>query len=130
MIIEEVAKSLIGKCDTPHPFPGAAQPLPSAASIERAANLFRALGESSRLRLLSRLIDEHLCVGELADAEKEAMSTISQRLRVLRAENIVVRRRQGKHILYSLVDRHVAELILNALAHAEETPEIEPKQDK
>lgn len=51
------------------------------------------------------------------------MSTISQRLRVLRAENIVVRRRQGKHVLYGLVDSHVRDLILNALAHAEETTE-------
>jgi ArsR family transcriptional regulator len=100
------------------------------ASIERAANLFRALGDSSRLRLLSRLIDGHRCVGELADAEKEAMSTISQRLRVLRTENIVVRHRRGKHIHYSLVDRHVAELVINALAHADETPEFESKQNK
>jgi ArsR family transcriptional regulator len=79
------------------------------------------------LRLLSRLIDGPRCVGELADAENEAMSTISQRLRVLRTEKIVVRHRRGKHILYSLMDRHVAELVLNALAHAEEIPEIEPK---
>jgi DNA-binding transcriptional ArsR family regulator len=48
------------------------------------------------------------------------MSTISQRLRVLRAENVVSRRRQGKHILYGLVDRHVRNLVLNALAHADE----------
>ena len=125
-----MAKAPLGECDTPHPFQGVARPLPSAASVERAANLFRALGESSRLRLLSRLIEGHRCVGELAEAEKEAMSTISQRLRVLRAENIVVRHRRGKHVLYSLVDRHVAELVLNALAHADEIPEIEPKQDK
>jgi DNA-binding transcriptional ArsR family regulator len=76
---------------------------------------------------LSRLIDGHRCVGELAEAEKEAMSTISQRLRVLRAENIVARHRRGKHVLYSLVDRHVAELVLNALARADEIPKIEPK---
>jgi ArsR family transcriptional regulator, lead/cadmium/zinc/bismuth-responsive transcriptional repressor len=72
---------------------------------------------------LSRLLDGNRCVGELAEAENEAMSTISQRLRVLRSENIVVRRRQGKHILYGLVDRHVADLVLNALAHADETQE-------
>jgi DNA-binding transcriptional ArsR family regulator len=58
------------------------------------------------------------------------MSTISQRLRILRAENIVVRRRQGKHILYGLVDTHVKDLILNALAHSEETPEAETDQDE
>jgi ArsR family transcriptional regulator, lead/cadmium/zinc/bismuth-responsive transcriptional repressor len=104
--------------------------LPSAASIERAANLFRALGEPSRLRLLSRLTEGHCCVGELAEAEGEAMSTISQRLRVLRAENIVVRRRLGKHIRYGLADRHVADLVLNALAHADETPEVEAESEQ
>jgi DNA-binding transcriptional ArsR family regulator len=98
--------------------------------MERAANLFRALGDSSRLRLLSRLVEKERCVGDLADAEGEAMSTISQRLRVLRAENIVVRRRQGKHILYGLVDGHVKDLILNALAHSEETPELEADREE
>jgi ArsR family transcriptional regulator len=105
-----------------------AQTVPAAASVERAANLFRALGEPSRLRLLSRLLGQHCCVGDLAEAEGEAMSTISQRLRVLRAENIVVRHRRGKHVLYGLVDGHVKDLVLNALAHAEETLELEPEE--
>jgi DNA-binding transcriptional ArsR family regulator len=82
------------------------------------------------LRLLSRLIDGSRCVGELAEAENEGMSTISQRLRVLRAENIVVRRRQGKHILYGLVDRHVTNLVLNALAHADEVQEPQAEPDE
>lgn len=112
------------ECEASHPI-SLSQPLPSAQSIERAANLFRALGEPSRLRLLSRLIDGSRCVGELAEAENEGMSTISQRLRVLRAENIVVRRRKGKHILYGLVDRHVTNLVLNALAHADEPQDVE-----
>jgi ArsR family transcriptional regulator len=98
--------------------------------VERAANLFRALGEPSRLRLLSRLLEEHRCVGDLAAAEGEAMSTISQRLRILRAENIVVRHREGKHVLYGLVDSHVKDLILNALAHADETPETQPDREQ
>ena len=107
-----------------------AESVPQLASVERAANLFRALGDPSRLRLLSRLVEKECCVGDLAEAEAEAMSTISQRLRVLRAENIVVRRRQGKHILYGLVDGHVKDLILNALAHSEETPVIDADQEE
>lgn len=114
-----MANQQLVECDTSHPI-SPSQPLPPLRSIERAANLFRALGEASRLRLLSRLIDGSRCVGELAESENEAMSTISQRLRVLRAENVVSRRRQGKHILYGLVDRHVRNLVLNALAHADE----------
>ena len=52
--------------------------------------------------------------------EGEDISTISQRLRVLRNEGLVSRRRQGKHIVYGLADQHVVELIANALAHAAE----------
>jgi ArsR family transcriptional regulator, lead/cadmium/zinc/bismuth-responsive transcriptional repressor len=124
-----VAKRAPVECEASHAI-SAPQPSPPKQSIERAANLFRALGEPSRLRLLSRLIDGSRCVGELAEAENEAMSTISQRLRVLRAENIVVRHRQGKHIHYGLVDRHVTNLVLNALAHADEAREAEPDQDQ
>ena len=113
------------ECEGPHDTSASSRSLPRASSVERAANLFRALGETSRLRLLSRLVEEHRCVGELAEAEGEAMSTISQRLRVLRAENIVVRHRQGKHVLYGLADSHIKDLILNALAHADEKPETQ-----
>ena len=60
------------------------------------------------------------CVSEIAAMTHEEMSTISQRLRVLRSENLLVRRRQGKHILYSLADQHVAGLVFNALAHSTE----------
>jgi DNA-binding transcriptional ArsR family regulator len=58
------------------------------------------------------------------------MSTISQRLRVLRSENIVTRRRNGKHIVYGLVDSHVKNLVLNALAHADEAPQTEPEPEQ
>ena len=117
-------------CEGSHATSQSAESVPQAASVERAANLFRALGDASRLRLLSRLVGQERCVGDLAEAEREAMSTISQRLRVLRAENIVVRRRQGKHILYGLVDGHVKDLILNALAHSAESAEVEADEDE
>jgi DNA-binding transcriptional ArsR family regulator len=47
---------------------------------------------------------------------------VSQQLRLLRAEHIVQRRRTGKHIYYSLADRHIIELVANALEHAAEEP--------
>ena len=82
--------------------------------------MFRALGDGARLRILAHLLDGERCVGDLAELEGEALSTISQRLRVLRIENIIVRRRQGKHVNYALADRHVRDLVTNALAHADE----------
>lgn len=95
--------------------------LVNAEALERAARLFRALGEESRLRIVAALAQGEACVTELAQASEESLSTVSQRLRVLRAENIVVRRRQGKHINYALADAHVTELVFNALAHAGES---------
>jgi len=90
------------------------------SSIERTARIFRALGEAPRIRLLARLAQGEACVTELAGLEGESITVISQRLRVLRADNIVGRRRKGKHILYFLSDQHVMDLVFNGLAHASE----------
>ena len=89
-------------------------------SIERAARIFRALGEAPRIRLVARLAQGEACVTELAELEGESITVISQRLRVLRADNIVGRRRKGKHILYFLSDQHVLDLVFNGLAHGSE----------
>lgn len=91
-------------------------------ALERAAAIFRALGDVPRLRLLALLSQGPSCVSELAAAEYEELSTISQRLRVLRSERLVKRQRDGKHINYSLADQHILDLVFNALAHASEAP--------
>lgn len=91
------------------------------AALERAAGLFRAAGEPSRLRLLELLSQGELCVTEVAAITHEELSTISQRLRVLRSERLVTRRRDGKHIFYALADEHVAALLSAVLAHASES---------
>jgi DNA-binding transcriptional ArsR family regulator len=92
----------------------------SDEAFERAAGLFRAVGDVSRLKLLERLSDGEWCVTELAEAAGTGLSTVSQQLRLLRAERIVKRRRDGKHIYYSLADRHMSELVRSALEHAAE----------
>jgi DNA-binding transcriptional ArsR family regulator len=89
--------------------------------LERAAAIFRAAGDISRLKLLHRLSDGEWCVTELAEAANVGLSTVSQQLRLLRAERIVARRRAGKHIFYSLADAHVSDLIRSAIDHASET---------
>jgi ArsR family transcriptional regulator len=88
--------------------------------LERAARLFRALADAPRLQILQLLTGGERCVSELVAAAGEKFSTVSQRLRVLRGEGLVLRRRAGTHVYYALADRHVAELIANALAHADE----------
>ncbi len=92
----------------------------SDEAFERAAGLFRAAGDVSRLKLLERLSDGEWCVTELAEAAGVGLSTVSQQLRLLRAERIVTRRRAGKHIFYSLADAHVIDLLESAIEHAAE----------
>jgi DNA-binding transcriptional ArsR family regulator len=93
-------------------------PLFNVKAFDRASRLFRALADVPRLRLLSRLADGEVCVTALAAAEGESMAVISQRLRVLRGEELVTRRRSGKHVFYALADKHVLDLFSNAVAHA------------
>lgn len=89
-------------------------------AFERAAGMLRALGDESRLRLLERLSGGELCVTQIAEFTGEGMSTISQRLRVLRGEGLVTGRREGKHVYYALADAHVEALLRGVLSHAEE----------
>ncbi len=101
----------------------------SDQALSRAAALFRIVSDVSRLKLLDRLADREWCVTELADAAGVGLSTVSQQLRLLRAERIVHRRRTGKHVYYSLADRHIVELVANALEHAAEPPALREEDD-
>ena len=65
-------------------------------------------------------MDGERCVSELVETLGDKFSTVSQRLRLLRSEGLVARRRDGTHLYYALADVHVTELIQNALAHAAE----------
>jgi DNA-binding transcriptional ArsR family regulator len=84
--------------------------------------MFRALGDAARLRLLTRLADAggEVCVSELAQLEKENLSTVSARLKMLHAVRLVRRRRKAKHIFYALSDEHVLHLMQSAIEHAAE----------
>jgi ArsR family transcriptional regulator len=76
------------------------------------------------LRILEMLAQRELCVTEIVATLGEKFSTVSQRLRLLRTEGLVLRRRNGTHIFYGLADRHVADLLQTALAHAAELEEV------
>ena len=83
------------------------------------------MGDPPRLRLLEMLSRGRWCVTEIVQTMGEKFSTVSQRLRVLRDQRLIARHRERSHVFYTLADRHVADLIHNALAHAAE-PEKAP----
>jgi len=101
---------------------GVSQPLavPGPDACARTAAIFRALGDERRLCLLVLLAHREMCVSELTERLRDNLPAISQRLKLLRSERIVVARRNGKHVFYSLADDHIAQLIANGLAHGSE----------
>jgi ArsR family transcriptional regulator len=115
-------------CSHPHPPPPAAA---DPAAVERASRLFRAMGDPQRLALLQQLAGGERCVSELVEASGEKFPTVSARLRILRTEGLIRRRRSGLHVFYTLADAHVAGLVANALAHADELnrPHSHPTED-
>lgn len=90
-------------------------------TYREAASIFRALGEEGRLKTLFLISKQECCVSEIANVMNENVAAVSQRLKLLKSERIVNSRREGKHIYYSLADKHIVDLIKNGLAHAEET---------
>ena len=86
------------------------------------------------LRLLLRLSGGERCVTELAEAEGEKLATVSARLKLLHGARLVTRRREAKHIHYSLADGHVVRLLKDVLDHAAEhvapvpAPEVERRE--
>ena len=110
--------------DDPHCGPeghGIDHPRPPAEALAKAAELFAAMGDPGRLDVLVCLFHAEHCVSDLAAELDQGLSTISQRLKILRHERLVSRRRDGKHIYYALADAHVRELVGSALEHVTET---------
>ena len=88
-------------------------------AAQSVAGILQALATPSRLRILARLQDGPHSVGELTEAMGMEQSAVSHQLRHLRDLGFVIAQRQGRHMFYRLFDDHVAELIDQALFHAE-----------
>ena len=93
----------------------------SIGTAERAAELLRALAHPLRLQIVEQLsAHEHRCVHELVGELGAPQPTVSQHLQVLRAAQLVIGTRVGKEVRYRLSDDHVAHIVLDSLAHADE----------
>src|SRR5208282_632109 len=93
---------------------------PGRRQLEATADIFKALADPQRLQILLRLAKGELSVTQLAESDGEKISTVSARLKVLRAAHLVKRRRDGQTILYALADDRVLNLVGNAVDHAGE----------
>jgi DNA-binding transcriptional ArsR family regulator len=81
---------------------------------------FKMLGDSTRLKILFALQHEELCVGDIALLTEISVSAISHQLRLLRNYRYVKHRKDGKLVYYSLADKHIFNIISDALTHSQE----------
>lgn len=81
------------------------------ANAIRACNLLKALANPTRLMVLCQIADGEKSVGELARSVGQSQSGLSQHLTVLRHKNLVVARRVGQTIYYSLASEEAASVM-------------------
>jgi ArsR family transcriptional regulator len=83
------------------------------------AELFSALSDASRVRIISLLIEGEMSVSTLAEELKMTESAVSHQLRGLRQMRIVRARKEGRQVFYTLEDEHVQKLYSMGLDHVE-----------
>lgn len=88
-------------------------------SAARLADLFSALSDTSRVRIISALVDSEMNVGALAEAVGISESAVSHHMRGLRQLRLVRARKQGRHVYYHLDDDHIADLFKRGLDHVQ-----------
>jgi ArsR family transcriptional regulator, lead/cadmium/zinc/bismuth-responsive transcriptional repressor len=91
------------------------------SKAQRMAEFFSLLGDANRLRILSALNHQELCVCDLAAVVKMTESAVSHQLRALRAMRLVNYRKQGRNVFYYLKDSHVANLYREVAEHLDES---------
>ena len=94
--------------------------IPDEEIIFGATEIFSALADSTRFRILCALSAGELCVSDLINATEVSQSAVSHQLRFLRDKKLVSMRREGQRVMYALSDDHVSKLILMAIEHAKE----------
>jgi ArsR family transcriptional regulator len=92
---------------------------PDATLIKLAAT-FKVLGDPTRTKIISALLQEELCVCDLATLIGLSQSAVSHQLRVLRNLDLVKYRKEGRIAYYSLDDEHISVLLTAGLKHVEE----------
>lgn len=89
----------------------------SEQNVKGLAEVFKALGDPTRLKIIHTLLNRELCVHEIVLVLEMGQSAISHQLRYLRDLRIVKRRKVGKTVYYSLDDEHIEQIFVQMLQH-------------
>jgi DNA-binding transcriptional ArsR family regulator len=81
------------------------------------AEIFKALGDPTRVKIIYFLLNKELCVHDLSLRIRMEQSAVSHQLRYLRDLHIVKRRKEGKTVYYSLDDEHIEQIFVQTMGH-------------
>lgn len=84
------------------------------------AELFRAFSDTSRVRIMSALLDGEKNVSNLAELVGISESAVSHHMRGLRQMHLVTARRNGKEVYYHIEDQHIITLFQQGIRHITE----------
>jgi ArsR family transcriptional regulator len=94
--------------------------IPPETQLYDLADFFKVLGDSTRVKIISALDANEMCVCDLAVLLNMTKSAISHQLHSLRQANLVNFRKEGKVVFYSLADKHVKDIFEKGLDHIKE----------
>ncbi len=95
----------------------AKEKLKNTTSVEETAKFFKILGDGTRFKIIIILLEDEMCVCDIASALGMSHSSISHQLKILRENRVLKNRKEGKIVYYSLNDSHVKNIILQGLEH-------------
>ena len=102
--------------DCPHSS-GDIPQLPDEELLFELADLFKTFGDTTRIKILYSLLENDLCVCDLAELVGISQSAVSHQLRTLKQAHLVKFRRDGKSAVYSLADSHVSTMLSQGMTH-------------
>lgn len=94
--------------------------MPDDELIYDLAEFFKVFADSTRMKIIYALMNEELCVCDIAAIVGTTQSAISHQLRILKQSKLVKYRKDGKIVYYSLDDEHIAEIVKKGSEHIEE----------
>lgn len=89
-------------------------------TIYDMSNIFKILGDPTRIKILYALEQKELCVNEICECINMNKSAVSHQLSTLKQAKLVKGRKQGKEVYYALDDEHVSQMFDCALEHVTE----------
>jgi DNA-binding transcriptional ArsR family regulator len=97
--------------------------------VSELADLFRLMGDATRLRIILSCLSGPASVGDIAIRVDASPSLVSHHLRLLRAARLVRSQRRGRQIFYSPCDQHIQCVIEDMVAHVKEPRDFDEVED-